>query len=680
MVFIGLIALIVSTLLLPAAGLAGTPCEDLASALPPGTIDVTTQSVPAGSFTPPGSTTPLTNLPAFCRVAATLTPTPDSLIGVEVWMPTTTWNQKFRGEGSGGSAGAFSFGPMATALQLGYATMSTDNGHKGQAWTFAAQPEKVNDFGYRAFHESTLAAKALIAAFYGTGPRLSYYVGCSQGGHHGLMEAQRFPADFDGIVAGDPGHDWTHLMIGELWTGIVSHMKSPETDLPQAKLNLLTQKVLAACGDPINGPLGFLVDPRRCAFDPAQLTCTAGDAPDCLTPAQVESVKQIYQGPVNPRSGEQIFPGFKRGSENAWRQVLVGPRLNGVPIPGGSSFQFFTNGIFMDPNYDFHTFDFDSDAQFTDDKRAGSGMTYAEALDALDPDLKAFKQRGGKLIMYHGFADPFVTPQSSLDYYSRLTDASNGPEETTDFARLFMVPGMWHCAGGPGPSIFDPFAPLTRWVEQGIAPDRIIGTHTPNAAGPVAFTRPLCPYPQEATYNGRGDTTDAANYSCKVVVPPTLQGKAEKVGGAAGSGKVTISTKASFSGPIDLRNATLRLQQVLVEQAGAGELVRGSGGAQFLPIQLRPQPGAKAGQAVFATVAGALPGVTIQVKSTNSDGGQLQLSLKIEGATVVQAAGCATAASVGLRTRLTLDDQVDPAFDLNVEQPWQCKKGELKTP
>jgi Tannase and feruloyl esterase len=512
-------------------GLAGTPCESLASALPPGTINITTQSVAAGTFTPPGSG-PLTNLPAFCRVAATLTPTSTSLIGVEVWMPTMTWNGNFRGEGSGGSAGAFSFGPMATALRLGYATMSTDNGHKGSLWTFAAQPEKVNDFGYRAFHVSTLAAKALIQAFYGQAQKYSYFVGCSQGGHHGLMEAQRFPEDFDGIIAGDPGHDWTHLMVGELWTGAVSHLKSAETNLPQAKLNLLTQKVLDACGDPVNGPLGFLVDPRRCTFDPTQLQCQAGDAPTCLTAAQVEAAKLIYQGPVNPRTLEPIFPGFMRGSENAWRQVLVGPTSGGIPIPGGSSFEFFVHGVgvFSGVNANFLDFDYDSDVVATDTKAAGSGLTYAQALNAMDPDLSVFKHRGGKLIMYHGFADPFVTPLSSIAYYNRVTGAMHpglhkgndgtnaaGLMRTVDFARLFMVPGMWHCAGGPGPSNFDVFTPLTQWVEQDIAPDRVIGTHTPNSAGATSFTRPLCPFPQEAVYNGTGDTSDATNFSCKVV-------------------------------------------------------------------------------------------------------------------------------------------------------------------
>ncbi len=526
-----LVALFVSMAFVPAPAFAATPCGSLAAALPPGTTAITTQSVPAGSFTPPGSGT-LDNLPAFCRVAATLAPTSTSAIGVEVWMPATTWNGNFRGEGSGGSAGAFSFGAMATALRLGYATMSTDNGHKGSLWTFAAQPEKVNDFGYRAFHESTLAAKSLIKAFYGDAQKYSYFVGCSQGGHHGLMEAQRFPEDFDGIIAGDPGHDWTHLMIAELWTGAVSHIKGAETNLPQAKLNMVTQKVLEACGDPVNAPLGFLVEPRRCTFDPSQLQCQAGDAPDCLTPAQFEAVKLIYQGPVNPRTGAQIYPGFVRGSENAWRQVLVGPTRAGVPIPGGSSFEFFVNGIgiFTGPNFDFLSFDYDDDVVATNTKPAGSGLNYEQALNAMDPDLEAFKKRGGKLILYHGFADPFVTPLSSIAYYNRVTGAMHpgrhkgndgtnaaGLNRTVDFARLFMVPGMWHCGGGPGPSSFDVFTPLTQWVEHGVAPDRILGTHNLNTAGPIPFTRPLCPFPQEAVYNGDGDTTDAASFSCRVV-------------------------------------------------------------------------------------------------------------------------------------------------------------------
>jgi feruloyl esterase len=419
--------------------------------------------------------------------------------------------------------------------------MSTDNGHKGSLWTFAAQPEKVNDFGYRAFHLSTGAAKSIVKTFYGHGPRYSYFVGCSQGGHHGLMEAQRFPHDYDGIVAGDPGNDWTHLMIGELWTGVVSSVKGSASDLPQVKLNLITNAVLATCGDPVNGPLGFLVDPRRCHFDPSTLLCQGADNASCLTASQLETVKLLYQGAVNPRTKESIFPGFTRGSENAWRQVLVGAHLpDGTPIPGGSSYEFFRNGVFMNPGYDFLSFNFDSDALFTDIKPAGSGETYESALDANDPDLEVFKKLGGKLILYHGFADPFVTPLNTTNYYERVVaamrrgrhdrDDSHGRgdlHETQEFARLFMVPGMWHCAGGPGPSRFDTFPALEQWVEQGEAPDRIIGSHV-DATGAVTFTRPLCPYPQEAVYKGHGATTNAANFACRVVGRDDHEGEGDE--------------------------------------------------------------------------------------------------------------------------------------------------------
>ena len=212
--------------------------------------------------------------------------------------------------------------------------------------------------------------------------------------------------------------------------------------------------------------------------------------------------------------------------------MLVGPTRAGVPIPGGSSFEFFVNGIgiFTGPNFDFLSFDYDDDVVATNTKPAGSGLNYEQALNAMDPDLEAFKKRGGKLILYHGFADPFVTPLSSIAYYNRVTGAMHpgrhkgndgtnaaGLNRTVDFARLFMVPGMWHCGGGPGPSSFDVFTPLTQWVEHGVAPDRILGTHNLNTAGPIPFTRPLCPFPQEAVYNDDGDTTDAASFSCRVV-------------------------------------------------------------------------------------------------------------------------------------------------------------------
>jgi feruloyl esterase len=505
-------------------------CSSLIGLTVPGAAITSATDVPAGPFTPPGSSTPIT-LPAFCRVVATATPTSASLINFEVWMPPAdVWNNRFRGEGSGGSAGAIGYSAMAGALRLTYATMANDNGHTGSLWTFAhppaGDPEKVVDFGHRAEHVTTVAAKAIVQAYYGKPADYSYFVGCSQGGHHGLMEAQRYPADYDGIVAGDPGHFWTHLMMGELWTGAVSTLKGPASDLPQAKLDLVTSAVLEQCEAQDDVSHQFLTNPLGCEFDPASLLCAAGDAPTCLTAAQLQAVQQIYQGPVNPRTGAQIYPGFVRGSENAWRQVLVGQFSGGVPVPGGSSRSFFRDGVFEDPNYNFLSFDFDQDVLFTDTKPAGSGETYASALNAVSPDLDAFKKLGGKLIMYHGFADPFVTPLSTIEYYQSVIAAQRpgkgqGKGEdrvafkrTQDFARLFMVPGMFHCAGGPGPTRFDVLTPLVQWVEEGVAPDRIIGSHV--VGGVTTLTRPLCPYPQEDIYTGEGDPNDATNFVCGV--------------------------------------------------------------------------------------------------------------------------------------------------------------------
>ena len=476
------------------------------------------------------------NLPTFCRVAATATPTSQSDINFEVWMPPAgTWNGIFRGEGSGGSAGAITFPLMANAIQRDYATMSNDNGHTGSNWSFSLQPERVADFGHRAQHVTTVAAKLIINAFYQKRPDFSYFYGCSQGGHHGLMEAQRYPDDYDGIVAGAfAGIDWTALMFGELWTGVNSSVKGPAFDLPQTQLNLLTNAVVKQCGAQDGGVVSdpFLNDPRDCHFNPSTLQCKSGQDPStCLTASQLQAVQAIYQGASNPRTHQQIWPGFLPGSETFWREVLVG-NLN---APGGSSASFFKDGVFAGQSgFSYLNINFDSDVALTNDKPAGGGETWQEALDANNPDLGAFKRHGGKLLMYHGYADPFVTPLGSLDYYTAMIGANgHGPgsvRETQSFARLFMAPGVTHCGGGPGANVFngpdnlggpedsdhDVFLALRQWVEEGIAPKRIIGTKYigDKPANGVAFTRPMCPYPQRAQYRGSGATTDAANFVC----------------------------------------------------------------------------------------------------------------------------------------------------------------------
>ena len=507
-------------------------CSNLASLSLTDVTITAAQTIPAGNYTAANGQT-FANLPTFCRVSATATPTSQSDINFEVWMPPAgTWNGVFRGEGSGGSAGAITFPLMANAIARNYATMSNDNGHTGSNWSFSLQPERVNDFGYRAQHVTTVAAKVIIQAFYQKPQNFSYFYGCSQGGHHGLMEAQRYPDDYNGIVAGAYGGlDWTGIMFGELWTGV--HSTTGGHDLPQTQLDLLTNAVLKQCGRQDGGVASdaFLADPRDCHFNPQTLQCKPGQDPStCLTADQVGAMQAIYDGASNPRTHQQIWPGFLRGSETFWREVLVG----NPNAPGGSSASFFQDGVFNgQPNFSYLNINFDSDVTLTRNKPAGSGLTWHQALDANNPDLSEFRQHGGKLLMYHGLADPFVTPLASLDYYTAVIGAAGGPQPvklTQSFARLFLAPGVTHCGGGPGANVFngpdnlggpedsehDVFLALRQWVENGVAPTRIIGTKYVNdtPADGVAFTRPMCPYPQLARYRGTGDTTDASNFIC----------------------------------------------------------------------------------------------------------------------------------------------------------------------
>jgi feruloyl esterase len=520
--------------IIAAAGTAAADsCSNLASLNLTDVTITAAQTIPAGNYTAADGNT-YANLPTFCRVAAAANPTSQSDINFEVWMPPAgTWNGIFRGEGSGGSAGAITFPLMANAIQRNYTTMSNDNGHTGSDWSFSLQPERVNDFGYRAQHVTTVAARAIIQAYYQQAPSFSYFYGCSQGGHHALMEAQRYPDDYNGIVAGAyAGIDWTALMFGELWTGV--HSDTGGRDLPQTQLNLVTSAVLKQCGRQDGGLASdaFLTDPRDCQFNPQTLQCKAGQDPStCLTADQVQAVQAIYNGASNPQTQKQIWPGFLRGSETFWREVLVG----NPNAPGGSSASFFEDGVFAgESNFSYLNINFDSDVALTNSKPAGSGLTWQQALDANSPDLSAFRQHGGKLLMYHGLADPFVSPLGSLDYYTAVIGANgrapNPVKDTQNFARLFLAPGVTHCGGGPGANVFngpdnlggpedpghDVFLALRQWVENGVAPTTIIGTKYVNdtPADGVAFTRPMCPYPQFPRYRGTGDTTDAANFAC----------------------------------------------------------------------------------------------------------------------------------------------------------------------
>jgi feruloyl esterase len=492
-------------------------CESLTALKLADTTITSATSVAVGAFTPPGasaSAQPLI-LPAFCRVVATTKPA----IQFEVWLPLQNWNGKFQGVGNGGMAGVISYAAMAAALKRGYATASTDTGHvsKGAfdaSWALN-HPELVVDFGYRGLHLTTVNGKEITRAFYSKQPEHSYYVGCSKGGQQGLMEAQRFPEDYDGLIAGDPANNWTHFYAGgHLWY-VLATQKDPESYIPANKVPILADAVNAAC-DALDGVKdGVLNDPRMCKFDPVVLTCKVGQDPaSCFTPKQVKAVKDIWAGPRDS-SGQLIYPGLVPGGEagpGGWAAWTTGSAPS-TGLHWSSSDGFFKYIVFNDPNWDFRTFNYDTDMKLALQKAAPS-------LDATDPNLLPLKQRGAKLIVYHGWSDPDISPLNSINYYESVVSRVGGTKnreqalnKTQDFFRLFMVPGMQHCTGGPGPSSFDMVSALEQWVEHGVAPQQVIASHVAN--GVTDRTRPLCPYPQSARYNGTGSTDDAANFTCK---------------------------------------------------------------------------------------------------------------------------------------------------------------------
>ena len=504
-------------------------CESLSGLKLADTTITSAKEVAAGAFIPPGAATQpaaAKNLPAFCRVIAEIKPTPDSDIKIEVWLPLTGWNGKYRGQGNGGFAGQINYQGMAVAVTHGYATASTDTGHTGFAtdasWALGHQ-EKIVDFGYRAVHEMTLKAKAVVQAFYGDAPRRSYFVGCSNGGRQALMEAQRYPADYDGIIAGAPANDWVRLLTAAVWnmqaTGV-----DPASYIPASKIPAIATAVRAACDELDGVKDGILNDPRDCHFDPAVLRCKEtkdNDTASCLTAPQITALKKVYSGPQDSK-GKQIFFGFSPGSEeggNGWATWVTGaaPRKS---TQSGFGYGFFANMVFNDAAWDFKTFNFDTGFKIADDKQGAN-------LSATDPNLKPFKARGGKLIIYHGWSDVAIPPLSTIHYYNAV-ESVLGPRDTDAFVRLFMVPGMQHCGGGPGPNSFsepgaasdaqhDIYQALEQWVEKGTAPEKIIATKYVsdfNPAQGVKMTRPLCPYPQIAKYKGTGDTNDATNFVC----------------------------------------------------------------------------------------------------------------------------------------------------------------------
>ena len=497
-----------------AAGAQAAPapamsCIGLASlALPNATIASATV-VAAGTFIPPGTSGDRAlaaaertygGLPAFCRVAATLAPSSDSDIKVEVWLPAADWNGKYQAVGNGAFTGSIRYNSMAAAVGRGYATSSTDTGHEGNTASFGlGHPEKVIDFGYRSVHEMTVMAKATIDAYYDEGPAYSYWNGCSAGGRQAMKEAQRFPDDFDGIIAGAPGNDWTGRAGASL--RVAKPLEANEAArLSAEQRQLVHAAALEACDASDGVTDGVVGDPERCTFDPVVLQCSGAKTDACLTLAQVNTVRMLYSSPENPRSGRPIT-GLFPGSELGWTDLGW---TRSARATGLEQFRYLTFG---DAEWTVDQFNFESDivqAEEVDN----------DTLNALDPNLEPFFDRGGKLISYHGWSDPQISPANATQYYRRVVDTVGDAEAVHDSYRLFMAPGMGHCGGGEGPSRFDMLTALEEWVERGNAPDSIMASRERD--GVVDRTRPLCPYPQQAVYTGSGSTDDAKNFVCRV--------------------------------------------------------------------------------------------------------------------------------------------------------------------
>jgi len=488
--------LIVLTSLLLAADDAATAktCKSLSSLTLPAATITAAEPRTSGSF--PHVTG--VDLPGFCRVAATLTPTRESDIRIEVWLPLSGWNRKLQVVGNGGWSGSMPYSAVAAALRRGYAAAGTDTGHEGGGGPWMQNREKLIDFGYRAVHETTVAAKAITAAFYDAAPRFSYFSGCSGGGRQALMEAQRYPGDFNGIVAGAPSSNATGRAAFSMW--IAQQLrKEPASYITPAAYPAIHNAVLEAC-DAKDGVSDRIVEnPSRCAFDPRVLACGAEENQACLTAPQIRAVRAMYEPLIDASTGEEIAPGLSPGSELGWATF-------GGTQPFALGTQMFQHLVFDDPNWDFRSLNFSSDMVRM--RRAEAGV-----IDAMNPDLSAFFASGGKLIQYHGWADPQIQPLSSVRYFETVIRRMGGASNVADHYRLFMVPGMAHCGSGEGTSTFDMLSALERWVEHGESPDSIPASRVID--GRVDRTRPLCPYPQQATYKGSGDINDAANFVCK---------------------------------------------------------------------------------------------------------------------------------------------------------------------
>ena len=513
---------------------AAKSCESLAGLGISGAKITSAETVAGGAYPEPTGGPVWTRPPAgfykklgaFCKVEVKATPSADSDIEIAVWMPLNGWNGKFQGHGNGGFAGDIAHFALGASVMGGYATAATNTGHSADgtdaSWALG-HPEKVTDFGYRGIHEMTRVGKAVVAAYYGREPKHSYFGSCSNGGRQALMEAQRFPEDYDGILAGAPANLWTHLL-----TDAISNAQALTFEdgsyIPSSKLPALARAVNSACDAQDGVADGILNDPRKCHFDPAAMLCNAGDSDKCLTAPQVTALKKLYAG-AHGAPGHMIFPGYLPGAEDGgggWATWITG-MAPGKSLLFAFGVGFYTNMVYEKKDWNY------KDANIEQILKDAGEKTAAK-LNSADPDLSKFKARGGKLILYHGWNDPAISALNSINYYESVLKLM-GEKGTEAFARLYMVPGMQHCGDGPGATSFgaqgtvqgaedaehNVSVALEQWVEKGIAPGTVIATkyEEDNPAKGVKITRPLCAYPATAKYKGSGDTNDAANFVCQ---------------------------------------------------------------------------------------------------------------------------------------------------------------------
>jgi feruloyl esterase len=540
---LGLIAVVSFVPLFSVAIAQPADCGKLASLALPAARIVSATSVTDGDYREAGEDNAgrtHTGLPEFCEVRGIATPVSRSRIGFTVWLPLATqWSQRIHMVGNGGYGSNLYYAQLAARIKRGDVAVATDTGHEGSSLAFGQNnPEAIVDWGHRAVHESIVVAKQIVAAFYGRPQRYAYFSGSSTGGHQALMEAQRYPEDFDGIIAGAPGNNRTNLNLTFLWEFIRNHRPGDNAHqiVPNMKLALVHAAVVKACDSQDGVTDGVINDPRDCNFDLATLQCARDDRADCLTAEQIFTLRAIYRGPRDVRTGRQIYPGFPFGSEGAlygdaehpgWSFFWADPKEPKQP----QRVDFFRHWVFQDPHWDWWKFNWGSDV---DKVTAAMGPV----LNAVDPDLSRFRARGGKLIMFIGWNDPVGSAFDAIQYYESVAARGEGGDakarlvDTQKFARLYVVPGMSHTATGAGATNFsnatrdsappvddskhDMGLALLDWVEKGIAPADLVATHFSEDSGPtgkVQFQRPLCVFPAVIRYRG-GDVNDAASFEC----------------------------------------------------------------------------------------------------------------------------------------------------------------------